>query len=211
MKNIEFKINYIDIVRLLNSPVVLGEYRGREVWLEINNQIESLPDGTLVWIDIEQALFINTAFFEPAFGPIFKTSERESWLRKYVMFQMKDMHKPGFYQGVLKYCGKDVPRREAEAQFINSEMYAKVIEGKRNQINFVGNLDNNEHEILDVVNKIGEANAKQVVEVSNLTEEITVDTLRSLRDKHFIVEHENKSNKKCHYYSFYKYVEEKII
>ena len=207
METIEFKKEYIDIVNLLKSTIALGVYRGDEVWTEIETLVNRVSDGTLVLIDLRQVIWLNTAFCQPAFGPIFKSLKNHKWSRKYVMFQMYDFHKPGFFQGVLKYFEIDVPRKESESEFSSANMYAKLIVSDKDSINFVGNMDINEQTILSAVNDLGQATAKQVVEKSGLAEEIVVDTLRSLaRNKHFIVEYVNESDQKYHYYSFYNYL-----
>jgi len=209
MDTIEFKKEYIDIIDLLKSTIALGIYRGNEVWTEIEKLINRVSDCTLILIDLRQVIWLNTAFCQPAFGPIFESLKNHKWSRKYVMFQMYDFHKPGFFQGVLKYFEIDVPRKESESEFSSANMYAKLIVGDKDSINFFGNMDRNEQTILNVVNNLKQTIAKQVVDKSGLSEEIVVDTLRSLaRDKYFIVEHivdKSDKKKKYNYYSFYNY------
>lgn len=206
METIEFKIEYIDIVHLLKSAIALGVYRGREVWTELEKLVDSISEGTLVLIDLRKVLWISTSFYQPAFGPLFKSLGNHKWPRKYIIFQMYDIDNQGFFQGIMKYFKIDVPRKESESKFISANMYAKLIIGNKKSINFVGKLNKSEQNILNVVNNLRQTTAKQVVEKSELRMEIVVDTLRSLVQKYFIMEYSNDSDKECYYYSFYNYL-----
>ena len=203
MNNIEFKKEYLDIVRLLNSPAVVGMYRGKEVWAEIEKLMDKVSDGTLILIDLRQASPLQYVFCQHAFGPLFQVLISRKWIRKYVIFRMHDFHKPGFFRGVLKYLGNELPRKESEVGFVSANMYTKLIVGDKDLINFVGNLNENEQIILNVVNNMRDVTVRQVVQESGLTEEVIVDALRALDEKYFIVV--AKSGSMLHYYSFYNY------
>jgi len=118
---------------------------------------------------------------------------------------MYDFHKPGFFRGVLKYLGSEFPRKECEAGFVAAGMYAKLIVGDEETINFIGNLDANEQTTLDVVNNFRQVTSMKAAEKTGLVGEIVVDALRSLAQKYFIVEHSGKSGQASHYCSFYNY------
>ena len=200
---IEFRKEYLDIVKLLNSPAVVGMYRGREIWTEIETLIDRVTDGTLVLIDLRRANPLQYVFCQHAFGPLFQALISRKWAQKYVIFQMYDFHKPGFFRGVLKYIGNELPRKESEVGFVSANMYTKLIIGDKDLIDFVGNLNENEKIILNVVNDMKDVTVRQVVQQSSLTEEIVVDGLRVLEEKYFIVV--DKSGSAPHYYSFYDY------
>jgi len=198
----EFKNEHFDIVSILNSPSAVGPYRGHEVWTELEKVMNLVADGTLVLIDLKRTEWFNSAFCEPAFGPIFKALMTRTWSQKYLIFQMPEHHKRGFFQGVLKYLGKDVPRKEAENQFVAAGMYAKLMQDD-GSINFVGDLSDDERTILDLVNNKRAVTAKQMVQESPLSAGEVVDLLRSLsEDKYFVAKFGAE-----HFYSFYKYFE----
>jgi len=203
MNVIEFKKEYLDIVKLLNSPAVVGMYRGKEIWSDIEKLMDRVTDGTLVLIDLRRANPLHYVFCQYAFGPLFESLMSRKWAQKYVIFQMYDFHKPGFFRGVLKYLGKELPRKKSEAGFVSANMYTKLIIGDEELINFVGNLDKNEQIILKVVNDMLSVTVRQVVQQSGLTEEIIVDGLRALEERYFIVV--DKSGSVPYYYSFYNY------
>jgi predicted HTH transcriptional regulator len=118
---------------------------------------------------------------------------------------MYDFHKPGFFRGILKQLGTELPRKESEKGFISAGFYAKLIVGDEKHISFVGNLNKNQKRILDVVNELKEVTARQVVEKLGLSEENVVDTLRFLVKKFFVVGLDAEADTTPHYYSFYKY------
>jgi len=201
----DFKKVTLDIVSVLNSPAVVGEYRGKEAWAEINNLINKESDGTLVLIDIRRANPLQYLFCQYAFGPLFQLLEDKIFQHKYVIFQMYDFHQPGFFRGVLKCLGTDLPRKESMDGFVSADKYAKLIIGDEVDIKFIGKPNTNEAVILDVVNKLTEVTVRKVVEETGLSEEIIVDTLRALVQKYFIVEPVGKPGSLPRYYSFYKY------
>lgn len=205
MNNIEFKKEYLDIVKLLNSPAVVGMYRGKEIWTEIEKLIDEISDDTLVLIDLRQANPLQYVFCQHAFGPLFQALKDQRWQHKYVIFQMYDFHKPGFFRGILKHLGSELPRKESESGFVTAGMYAKLIVGDDKKINFIGNLQANEKNLLDVVNECKQITSIKAAEKTGLAGEIVVDALRSLAQKYFIVEHSDKSGQAYHYYSFYNY------
>ncbi len=206
MYPIELKRLPVDIVDILNSLIGLGPFRGNEVCAKVMNLIDTSIDRTLVIIDLRRIIWLNTAFCQPAFGPIFEGLKNGQWPRKYLLFKMNDYHKPGFFQGVLKHVGVDVPRKDAEAKFILKGMYAKLMIGSEDSIRFIGELNESELTVLDVINDLNEADANMIVQRSNLGLESVVDTLRSLIGKYFIVEYSEKDAQGFKYYSFNNYL-----
>ena len=204
MSLIEFKKEYLDIVKLLNSPAVVGMYRGKEVWAEIEKLMDKVSDGTLVLIDLRQANPLQYVFCQHAFGPLFQALISRKWIRRYMIFQMYNFHKPGFFRGVLKYLGNELPRKESESGFVAAGMYSKLIVGDEEKISFIGNLNTNEQSMLDVVNDSRQITSMKAAEKTHLPGEIVVDALRSLAQKYFIVEHSDKSGQ-AYYYSYYNY------
>ena len=209
MKTIKFDYEYIDIVDILKSTIALGEYRGDEICTEIVKLMDIISDDTLLLIDIKQVIWLNTAFCQPAFGPVFQSLMKRIWSKKYIIFQMHDYHKPAFFQGILKSYKIDISRKESESKFISSKKYIKLIVGNEKNINFIGELNEKEYKTLDVVNDLKQATAMQVVDNSGLEMEDVVDTLRSLaRSNYFVIEHiDNSENQIHYYYSFYNYLE----
>ena len=203
--SVEFQRRDIDIMNLLGSANMVGIYRGKEAWGEIEKQMDEVLDNTLVVINIRQANPLEYKFCQYAFGPLFEALNSGRWLHKYVIFQMYDFHKPGFFRGILKHLGKELSRKESEKGFISAGFYAKLITGDEELISFVGNLSSNQERTLDVVNELKEVTARQVVEKLDLSEENVVDALRFLVEKYFIVRLAAQVDRAPHYYSFYKY------
>lgn len=209
MNDIEFKKEYVDIVNLLNSTIAVGAYRGQEVWTKIEKLMDRVPDGTLVLIDLRHVIWFDSAFCELGFGPMFHALKNKRWLHKYVIFQMYSFLKLVFFRGILKHFGAELPRKESESGFISAAMYAKLIIGDEELVDFVGKLNANEQTILDAVNNLRRVTSVQVVEKTGLSAEIVVDVLRSLAKKYFVLEH----NEACQvlYYSFNNYLREEVI
>jgi hypothetical protein len=206
MGTVEFKKECLDIVNLLNSPAVVGTYRGKEAWTQIEKTMDEVSDGVLVLIDLRKANPLQYVFCQHAFGPLFQALKNKRWQRKYIIFQMHNFHQPGFFRGVLKYLGTELPRKESRIGFISERLYAKLVVGDEKLIDFVGKLDENEKVILNVINEVREVTVRKVVEKTNLSEEKIVDALRSLVQKYFIVGPFDESDLLPHYYSFYNYL-----
>lgn len=202
----EFHKGDIDVVSLLGSTAMVGMYRGKEAWGEVEKQMDEVADNTLVLIDIRRANPLQYEFCQYAFGPLFEALNSGRWLRKYVIFQMYDFHKPGFFRGVLKHLGTELPRKESEKGFVSAGFYAKLVVGDDELISFVGSLSENQQRILHVVDEMREVIAGQAVEKSDLSVEIVVDALRFLVMKYFVVGPDVQLDPTPHYYySFYKY------
>lgn len=201
MNPIEFKRLAVDIVDLLNSTIALGPFRGNEIYAKLKSSIDTSMDGTMVEVDLRRIIWLNTAFCQPAFGLIFEGLKDKVWSSKYLLFCMNDYHKPGFFQGVLKHFGVDVPRKEAESKFISENMYTKLMIGSEDSIEFIGELTEGERIILDVVNDLNRADANMIVQKLNLTIEVVAESLLSLESKYFIVKYE-EAGLENQYYSF---------
>ena len=206
MGSIGFKKEYINIVEILKSTIALGPYRGHEVWTEIEALMDRVLDHTLALIDLRKVIWFDSAFFQPAFGPIFQALADGRWPRKYIIFQIHDIHKPGFFQGILKSFGKDIPRKKSECEFVAVGMYTKLIIGDEESISFVGHLSTSENAILDIVNSLRQTTPGQVMAKSGLAQETVFDIFRSLAQKYFIVEYSDEYDQGYHYYSFYNYL-----
>lgn len=203
--SMEFHKKDVDIVNLLGSAAMVGMYRGKEAWGEVEKQVDEVLDNTLVLIDIRRANPLQYEFCQYAFGPLFEALNSGRWLHKYVIFRMHDFHKPGFFRGILKHLGTELPRKESEKGFVSAGFYAKLVVGDEELISFVGGLTENQKRTLDVVNEMKEATAKQVVEKLDLSEETVVDVLRFLVKNYFVVRPAAQVDTTPHYYSFYKY------
>jgi len=204
---VKFNKSDLDISRdVLNSVALVGMYRGKEAWDAVERLMSELSDNTLVLIDIKRASPLQYEFCQYAFGPLFEALNSGRWLHKYVIFQMYDFHKPGFFRGVLKHLGTELPRKESEKGFVSAGFYAKLVIGDEKLISFVGSLSESQQRILDVVNEMKEVAAKQVVEKLDLSEEIVVDALRFLVRKYFVVGSDRESGPIPRYYSFYNYL-----
>ena len=197
----------IDIVDILKSPAVVGMFRGNEIWSEIEKQLDEVPNDTLVLIDLRRSSPLQYEFCQYAFGPLFEALINGKWPRKYVIFQMHDFHKEGFFRGILKHLQIKLERKEAQKAFESNGYYGKLIIGDEKVITFVGNMDKNQNMILDIVNGMKSVTSKEIVEKSSLSEESVVDALRFLVSKYFIIGFENDQSKTAPvYYSFYQYL-----
>jgi len=204
--NLQFSKIEVDIADLLNSAAMVGMYRGKEVWGEIEKKMNEVLDNSMVMIDIRKANPLQYEFCQYAFGPLFKAFNNGEWPCKYVIFRMYEFHKPGFFRGILKDLGTELPRRESEDGFVSAGFYAKLIVGDIDIISFVGNLDEHKSQTLSVINDMKDATARQMVGKLSLPEEVVVDSLRFLVEKKFIVGPYAQENETPHYYSFHKYL-----
>lgn len=195
-----------NITELLNSPIALGEIRGDEIWLELDKYIDGVPDGSLILINLRDATWIDTAFCVRAFGPLFKAFIDKRWSCKYVIFKMLTNTNRNLFQGILRFIGKDVKRKEAEEEFISAELYTKIMVESDELISFIGNLDHNERTILTIVNKVKDTTALNIAHETNISIETVVKTLDSFIDKYFIILDENNLTHDKHYLSFYNFI-----
>ena len=202
----KFERKDFDIVELLNSFAVVGMYRGQEVWSVLETFLEQASDGILVLVNVERANPLDYEFCRYAFGPLFEALNNQRWPHKYVMFQMHDFHRPGFFHGVLKHLNIEIPSfKESEKGFCSAGMYAKLYNNKNKKIDFIGQLEIDERKVCDVVNDMKKVTVRQVVEKSGLSEENVVYALDALMKKYFVVRLRNESDSVLHYYSFYNY------
>jgi len=204
--NVQFPKRRVEIADLLNSPIMAGQYRGEEVWEELEKVMDDVPEGTLILFDIRKAMPLQYTFCQYAFGPLLNALDTRRWLNKYVIFQMYDFHRSGFFRGVLKCLREDLPRKEAEKEFVSAGFYVKLIVEGEESISFVGRLTENQKRTLAAVNELKEVTTRQVVEKLGLSEEDVVEALHFLVDKYFVVKSDAQAPTIPHYFSFNKYL-----
>jgi len=203
---IQLQKESINIRDLLKSAVMVGRYRGEEVWSELEKEIEEMSDNTLALIDIRLAMPLQYTFCQYAFAPLFQAFHKGRWAHKYVIFQMHDFHKSGFFRGVLKGIGTELPRKESEKGFVEAGFYAKLILGDQEYISFVGRLNEDQSKVLNIINEMKSASVDQIRGKLSLSAEVVVPALSFLVQKHFIVGLSTESVLVPNYYSFYKYL-----
>lgn len=202
----KFPMRIINVDEVLRSPIMVGQYRGEEVWGEVENTMEAVSPRTLVLIDIRKAMPLQYTFCQYAFGPLLEALHSNRWKDKYVMFQMYDFHRTGFFRGILKHLRVDLPRKESEREFVAAGFYLKLVIGDKRLITFAGNLTENQEQALLAVNELKEITSRQVIDKLSVSEESVVDALRFLVSKHLIVSHEPRKDSTPKYYSFYEYL-----
>jgi hypothetical protein len=195
----------IDVVNMLNSPAVVGRYRGMEVKQQIERQMDETSNDFLVLIDLRKANPLQYEFCQYAFGPLIREINSNRWSNKHVIFQMQPYHESGYFRGVLKYLGTELSRKESEKGFVLAGFYTNLIIGDENCIRFIGNLNADQRKVLDEANRIKVITAKEVVSNLGLSEEVVVQSLGFLVTKHFLMISESDSGSTHHYYSFYNY------
>lgn len=205
-EEIRLRKEVVDIADLLKSAIMVGQYRGEEVWSELEKLIEGMSDNTLALIDIRQAMPLQYTFCQYAFGPLFEALDKGRWSCKYVIFQMYDFHKSGFFRGVLKHLGRELPRKESEKGFIEAGFCTKLTLEDEGIIRFIGKLSENQNKVLNVVNEMKVVTTGQVREKLQFSDEIIVDALRFLVEKYFLVGPSTESVPIPKYYSFYNYM-----
>ena len=204
--DVELQKKNANIAVLLNSAIMVGRYRGEEIWNEVEKLIDEVPNDTLVLIDFREAMPLQYTFSQYAFGPLLQALNSGRWSRKYVIFQMCEFHKSGFFRGVLKYLGTDLLRKESEKGFALAGFYVKLILEGQKSISFIGALTESQAKVLDIANGMKVATVRQVREKLDLSEETVVDALRFLVEKYFLVGPATESVATPTYYSFYNYL-----
>ncbi len=187
-------------------PDPVGRYRGEGIWNDVKKLLDEVPNNTLALIDVRQAMPLQYTFCQHAFVPLFQALNSGRWSCKYVIFQMYDFHKSGFFRGVLKHLGRELPRKESEKGFIEAGFYTKLTLEDERIIRFIGKLSENQNKVLNVVNEMKVVTAGQVREKLKLSDEIIVDALRFLVEKYFLVGPSTESVPIPKYYSFYNYM-----
>ena len=86
--DVELQKKNANIAVLLNSAIMVGRYRGEEIWNEVEKLIDEVPNDTLVLIDFREAMPLQYTFSQYAFGPLLQDLNSGRWSRKYVIFQM---------------------------------------------------------------------------------------------------------------------------
>jgi len=176
----------IDIADVLGSSAMVGMYRGQEVSNEIERLMDQAPGGTLVLFDIRKANPLQYEFCHYAFGPLMRELGSDKWQEKHVIFQMHDYHRAGFFRGVLKHLGTELPRRESEEGFIQRGFYCKLVLGDEESITFVGSLTDEQRRVLDLINHIKHATARRLSDDLALPDEAVVYAVEFLVRKHFV-------------------------
>ena len=174
----KFPMRTLNVDEVLKSPIMVGQYRGEEVWGEVKATIGAVSPRTLILIDIRKAMPLQYTFCRYAFGPLIEALNSKKFEDKYVMFQMYDFHRSGFFRGILKHLRVDLPRRESEREFVAAGFYLKLVVGDKPSITFVGNLNKNQKLILSAVNKLKETISRQVIDELDISEESVVDPVR---------------------------------
>lgn len=199
-----FKKEYYDIVQVLETSTLSGEKTGNKIWVAIEEMMNEIPKDTLIIIDLSRCTTLEYTFCQYAFGPLFQALENKSFQWKYVIFQMKDYHQPGFFRGVMYHFKADFRSEESREKFISANKYAKLIDNT-GTIDFIGKLEQNENTILNVVNKMGEIAVENVMVETGMPAETIVRNLNTLVQKYFIVDPFDKTSSPPLYYSFKKY------
>lgn len=206
--SVQFPAKSIRVADLLNSTLMVGQYRGEETWRNLEKLMDGAARATLVLIDIREAMPLQYTFCQYAFGPLFKALDDGRWHDKFVIFRMLDFHRSGFFRGVLKHLQADLPRKDAEKEFVRAGFCAKLIVGDDKQISFVGDLTQDQVQTLSAVNRLTRVTARQLVATLSLSEESIVDTLRFLVSKWLIAAGGTGTQDAHIYYSLYKYLDE---
>jgi hypothetical protein len=201
-----FNKRTIDVVDILHSAAVVGKYRGIEVYGKLEQQMNEISNDTLTLIDIRKANPLQYEFCQYAFGPLFAPVNYERWKQKSIIFQMHAYHESGFFRGILKYLGTQLPRKDSEIGFISSGYYCKLILGDEPSIAFVGYLSDNQKKVLEEVNRKKVNTAKDIVSTLELSVESVAESIRFLVDKSFLMTPGGEKEHVQCYYSFYNYL-----
>lgn len=211
-KKIPFPQKTIDIIEnVLQSPMATGSYRGEEVSETLNNTIKSLDTHELLVIDICKAFPLEYSFCEYAFGPLLKKLNENKAENKLIIFHLLKDDEFCFFRGVLKHIDSSIPRHgsisSAKSAFIESGMFLMMKYDNNNEIQYIAKLLKIEQEILTFVNEKEAVSGRGIIEAKKEFEsETIVDSIRSLKQKGFIVQLEDGDDQ---YYSIYKYFKDR--
>jgi hypothetical protein len=183
------------VVDILKSPATVGPYRGNEVNDYLNKAIEELTENTLLIVDLRKANPLQYNFCQHAFGPLLKRIQERKEKKIFIIFSMYAHHKTCFFRGVLKYIDVDLSRRDPINSFVESGMYAMLLND--GEINYLSQLNTIEKLIIDFLSKEMHATVRTIEEANGLPTEETVYSLRALQEKGFLL-HNNENSK---YYS----------
>lgn len=196
----------VDVADLLRSAIMVGRYRGEEVWSELEKLIEGMPDNAVALIDIRQAMPLQYTFCQYAFGPLLEALDEGRWVHKYVIFGVHDFHQSGFFRGVLKSLGTELPRKESQKGFVEAGFYAKLILGDQKCISFIGRLNEDQLKVLNVINEMTIATVDQIRARLGLSAEAVVAAISFLVQKHFVVGPPTESVPAPSYHSLNNYL-----
>jgi hypothetical protein len=183
----EIEVFTIDIIQdVLQAPAAVGSYRGEEISKYIEKVIKNIQPGKILVLDLVKALPLHYVFCQFAFGPLLKSIQQEFILP--IVFKMHEHHKQCFFRGIVKYLDKDLPRIEAEKEFIDSGMFTILLFDGDHELKFISNLTPIEEDLLNLINSNSSMTQRDIIEAKeDIQPSDIIDSLRSLNRKGFII------------------------
>lgn len=204
-KEISFKTVTLDVVKeVIQSPVVVGKYRGLEVKEVLDNYTHELNSNSLLLIDLRKANPLDYIFCQYAFGPMLKMLQQKNSDFKLLLFQMHEHHKSCFFRGILKYINKDLPRSKSIEAFIDANLFTMIKVEELDEIQYISKLNAVELEILNYINEAKSISGRYIMEQkTTIPFESISSALHTLNEKGYIVHIKNEDD---NYHSIYNYL-----
>lgn len=200
---LQFEVLRKDIAEVLRSKTLMGEFRGKEVWKRLREDLTKLPEYSLLLIDTTSALFLDYDFCKHALAPLFSDEELERQ-RLFVIFQLPASDRNAFFHGVLKHLAKPLKEySHSQETFVSHGLVCKILASPEGPLEFVGSLVEDEEVVLKAVNDLKRARVDLLARTVHRAHEDVVDSVRSLVEKGFVIDFDGTHHE---YYSFNNYL-----
>ena len=175
----------------------------------IEKLMKEIDEPTVLIFNFDTVSFDH--YFTGRFGKIYKESNKPN-SNFDVIFMLSDSQKYTFFLGLLDYLeikySKEKDGQDIQKFFVDKEFYIKLIDNK-NEISFIGNLNDETKEILNFINTNLEADFNKLHSQESLvSSEVLVKKLDELKVHKFV--HYNENGVESKYYSIYKSINQKL-
>lgn len=197
-----------DISDEIKTRVLLGSNLGDRTSKIIIDWFTNLQDDSALLIDITGADVIDYNFCSTAIGPLFKSLLQGNFKAKYVMIKVDPDQKLNLLEGILWHIYRKRSEKEIIDSFVSNSLSIKLLNTQTGKLEFIGELDELQEKILNLINDQKELTAKEIAEKTDISVEDTIEKLKTLNDKFFIFTKKPFSREKgrddfyCSFYNF---------
>ena len=184
----DLMLHVLDVPRLIDSRILMGEFRGHALREEIRSRLRVLSTSDALLIDMFHAFSLDYYFSEQAFAPVFNEADLMECGRQ-VLFGVAQPSRNAFFEGILRSVGQATRSYSGcQAAFVEAHHYCKVLGDEHGPIQFVGDLANGHTRVLDAVNQMRNGTVETIgASVPAMETEDVLDALRALADRGFVL------------------------
>jgi hypothetical protein len=177
----------------MKTRTLLGEILGEKTSLKLSNYFGNMPDDSTLLIDITEANVIDYHFCATSIGPLFKSVQNSKYKRKHIIIKIDPDQISNLLAGLSWYLYKERTEADSLTFFKEKNLSIKLLNSQENRIEFIGNIDKLQNQILSIINKKMEISANDIAKTINKTVEETIEKLNGLIKLSFIFKKEKET------------------